>query len=429
MKKIMILMLSLAVLFSFAACDNSNNGPADDTETPSTGISDLTIETVGTDISGLLTGSEGLLAKIGSANILEQKNGAWVEKANFEVSDDYKTITYTIPAVAGSTDLQGPTNVKFTITGEDITKVADTASKRDILLTRYTMEYSKSDANMEGNYVEVKGTVSGALVGTVTVTIDAKGANSVVPAITDAILPDTANVTYDGASVDGEKLMKTIGKVSGADAKWQTATEFKTAKENVAKKDMNSYVEAIFAGVTPSTLLENINQFLNQTDVTKKYADGNADTKAYAEISYTVPSGKYMVASADKSVVIKNLTIKIEAAAAALTTGTFDPATFELSGTFDVFSEKTGTTAEADFTTITLDKVTGTAAKTSTAISGSNNEIVSLGDVAFTFDDQDATGTVKANVLTEVGPAVSNGKLAALGDVTLDYAKDAAALV
>ena len=427
MKKFMILLLSLAVLFSFAACDNSSDTPANPDE-PGTGLSDTLIETTGANIFNILTDdTDGLYAKF-NADIMEDQSGTKVLKENYSAADPYTTITYTCETVPGSSALQGDTDVKYTLTGVDVTDAADRASSRAIRLTRYTVDFSTSVANGEGNYVDVSGSVSGAVVGTVAVTIGANGATAIVPAISDIIYPDTTSVSYGDEPVDNAKLVASITG-STTVSQWKTAAAYKTAKENDAKKLMNTYVEAITTSTGSDTLVARLTQFLGlESGVTKTYTDGTADTKASATISYTVPSGKYVIAGTANSATITNVTIKFEAANVGATTGTFDPATFELSGTFSVFSDKTATTAEDDFATITLDKVTGTAAKTSTAISGSNGVIASLGDVALTFAKGSATGTATANVLTKVGPAVSNGELAALGNVTLDYSKDSAVL-
>ena len=66
MKKIMILMLLLAVLFSFAACDNSSNTPSDDGV--SAGLSDSQIATVAETVKGLLDGTGTAYDSGGSYN-------------------------------------------------------------------------------------------------------------------------------------------------------------------------------------------------------------------------------------------------------------------------------------------------------------------------------------------------------------------------
>ena len=89
MKKIMILMLSLAVLFSFAACDNST--PADTEDTPSgTPVTVDATRYAAETVNGLLfTGSE---AKIDIPSIIEDATSV-----NTEVSGQKVVITKKYP--------------------------------------------------------------------------------------------------------------------------------------------------------------------------------------------------------------------------------------------------------------------------------------------------------------------------------------------
>ena len=89
MKKIMILMLSLAVLFSFAACDNST--PADTEDTPSgTPVTVDATKYAAETVNGLLfTGSE---AKIDIPSIIKDATSV-----NTEVSGQKVVITKKYP--------------------------------------------------------------------------------------------------------------------------------------------------------------------------------------------------------------------------------------------------------------------------------------------------------------------------------------------
>ena len=90
MKKFMILLLSLAVLFSFAACDNSSNTPADE---PSTGVSDYVVsdlaKSIPSDINDALDGTTGVFV----SSKLTVTDGALA--SGYTLSSDYKTLSYT----------------------------------------------------------------------------------------------------------------------------------------------------------------------------------------------------------------------------------------------------------------------------------------------------------------------------------------------
>ncbi len=445
MKKIMILMLSLAVLFSFAACDNSSTTPDDQQQggSSSTTFTDGQIADMATEIAKLFNdASEGLVAKFGSAITTDGELNA-----GYACADPYTTMTYTYDVDEGE-GLEGDTTVSITLTAVDNTEEADKNTARELRLTRYTVDFSKSYQLYEnGDYYDLKGSVSGAIVGTVDVTVGSSSVDEeITPAIETVIMPDTANVTYNGTTVPSEKLVAAFTASSYTSGKYSTAAAYEEAAVKTAKKDMNSYVEFLLDATkakSGTSLVEVLNSIIDPAaelkgTLTNSYVEGTAEKKASAEISYTPAEGEdfSITGSSSMSADLVNVTIKLEAENKGVTTGTFVPKKFEIAGTFKVYSDVAGNVAEPDFAEITLTGVTGTAAG---AVAGSAQKVTDLLDsdnsntakVVLTFDADGATtkGTVLADGLTKVGPEVVDGELTALGDVTINYEKDATLFV
>ena len=112
MKKFMILMLSLAVLFSFAACDNttSNNGGNDDQASagvPDSVVVDLATKTIPGAIDSALDATSGVFS---SLTVTDGKLAA-----GYTLGDGYKSITY---AVTNPAEGQRPeTGATITLSG------------------------------------------------------------------------------------------------------------------------------------------------------------------------------------------------------------------------------------------------------------------------------------------------------------------------
>ena len=96
MKKFMILMLSLAVLFSFAACDNSTPADTDDTEQGGAGLSTQDISDVMDEVLGNLNGGidASIKAFLGVAATNEELMPP--ARAGYTVTVDAETYGITI---------------------------------------------------------------------------------------------------------------------------------------------------------------------------------------------------------------------------------------------------------------------------------------------------------------------------------------------
>ena len=106
MKKVLIAMLALAVLFGFAACDNSSSTPAGgDDATSSALINVETLQNIAKEINGLLTGNTyGVKALIGSEQKAEQVvDGSFVvtksDQGNPTLLINPTSVTLTINSV------------------------------------------------------------------------------------------------------------------------------------------------------------------------------------------------------------------------------------------------------------------------------------------------------------------------------------------
>ena len=125
MKKILIALLSLAMLFSFVACDNSSNTPAGDEEqTQGPVISDTQIATIASAISSMVEGSTSgtnfstIAINALSGNLLDA-NGDPIKDVT--ISDDYTTISKVIKLEDGIEGYTDDTQVTITLKGVDIT--------------------------------------------------------------------------------------------------------------------------------------------------------------------------------------------------------------------------------------------------------------------------------------------------------------------
>ena len=449
MKKIMILMLSLAVLFSFAACDNISTTPDDQQQGggSSATFTDGQIVDIAEAISGLFTGADGLVAKFGAA--ITNTDGTL--KSGYECASPYTKLVYKYDTVAAD-GLEGATDVTITIEGQDITEEDVKNVEREIILARYTVEFTTSwQEYPTADYSELKGTVSGAIKGGVDIDLETASTKlAITPSIDCVIMPDTTSVTVDGVAVDNAKLVSVFASTKYASSnlsadKYTTAKAYEDGCAETAKKDMNTYVEFLLDATKQgdNSLIKVLDAIIKNADLkgtlTNTYTEGSTTAKASAKLEYTAAAGDAfsVVGSTDKAIDIVNLTLNLEAASATATTGSFTPATFELSGTFKVYSDTGRNKPEEDFTEITLTGVTGTASGLVTGVAKevtdlldskavSDNKVVTL---TFDADGGSTKGTVSADVLTKVGPEVVDGELAALGDVTINYEKDATLFV
>ena len=169
MKKVMIALLSLAMLFSFVACDNSSNTPAGDEEqTQGPVISDTQIATIASAISSMVEGSTSgtnfstIAINALSGNLLDA-NGDPIKDVT--ISDDYTTISKVIKLEDGIEGYTDDTQVTITLKGVDITPNAAATENKVIRLSGYEYKFSTTGIDSNENVAVLEGTISGTVVG------------------------------------------------------------------------------------------------------------------------------------------------------------------------------------------------------------------------------------------------------------------------
>ena len=167
MKKFMIALLAIAVLFGFAACDNSNGTPdtGDDT-TGSALINQTVLREIGAKIVELLgSGDYTITSLIGtSQDVKNYSNGTYTVVNNEDKGDP---------------DLdKAPTAVTLTLSSFDSYAEANSPSTK-YYLNEFTYEFSAPImAAADGNAATVSGTLKGYL------TLDDTGANEPIMTVT-----------------------------------------------------------------------------------------------------------------------------------------------------------------------------------------------------------------------------------------------------
>ena len=144
MKKIMIALLAIAVLFGFAACDNSNSNTPSDAETPNA------LDVIAAQyFNGLLT-------------TLDERI-----ESDYATINNLESLSFSIKKTDGVGSTPA-TSIVVTVTGEDVT-ADEKATTRTVRLDSWTMNASDIlDASYSYSVIDITG-LSGALQGTVTI--------------------------------------------------------------------------------------------------------------------------------------------------------------------------------------------------------------------------------------------------------------------
>ncbi len=431
MKKIMILMLSLAVLFSFAACDNSSNTPSDTDETSGV-ITDGMYEVLGTQVYKLITdSSNGVIAKLGTNSIEIVVEGTVT--TDYTAASPYTSISYTYKT-PGSTALAPEGEVTITVSGRqnDAKGIAATAD-HSVILDSYTVTFSAyanndvTESVNVGDYVLFEGSFSGSLVGNVTIKPVATDTTkaTVTSSITSVILPESITASYDGNDAVSETLVECISFNDTDSDNYYTAEAYRTAKEEAEYDGIMAFVKVLVNASASPEFGDQLQAFLSAGESTF-----SAEGKGSATFTYTPSStttNATLATVSGQSIRIKEGTaFSISFAGdTQLSVGAtkFTAKEYTLSGTFVVTGAASG-----KFTEITIADLKG--ALTAGTINGNGAEIASYGATAGTSDlafGNPTEGTVTAKaVTTPIGPdLVQNTEtgiysLAQIGDVTVD---------
>ena len=206
MKKILIALLSLAMLFSFAACDNSNDTPANPETPADPTVSDYLIGLAMTKVGNSMNAGAGSIRTLLTGDLLDPTNGKTVEfdvanKTSITISDTIEPAGEAIPAET----------VKLEITGiETSAKNANSASGYDVALNEFTYTYSGSVTG-SGNNVPFTATVKGYFADTANAKIKENSSTKALGyTVTEAatltvVLPQSSQgitLVIDGKPVD-----------------------------------------------------------------------------------------------------------------------------------------------------------------------------------------------------------------------------------
>ena len=409
MKKFMIVLLSVAVLFSFIACDNSNsNTPSDE---PTTGISDAMVSDVATALNGLLASEATISDLIGTSDISASDDVV--------VSSDFTTITITKEVSAAIGDTVPATTVTLVLNGKEV-KSATTSTSKTIALETYEYKVEGATSDASENLAALNVSVKGYIVGTVAVVLDGTGkVTSITPAAPSAVLvPETAagvSGTIGNDVIDSAKLYDfTFNDSSAAISGMNTYSAYRTSEIESYQNEIKSFVAALVS--SGSDFITKLGT-VGQDGLTGSYSVSGAGSATITYANATDAAIKlagsgttYVYLPADGSI---TLTLA-GAAGSTATTESFTADSYTLTGTFALYSDE-GTTANSNFETMT---VTGLAGKAAGTVKASSNNAVTAVET-FAFTDQTA-GTVSAQI--GVGPTLTADGTNTVETVSVSYA-------
>ena len=410
MKKFIIAMLCVAVLFGFASCDNSSNSPADDQT--STGVSDLVISKLAkdtsTDINTVLDSTSGVFV----ASKLTVTDGKLAD--GYALGDGYKTLSYTKTEEAEG---QKP-ETGYTITLKGY--ASKSSNTTTVTLQEYEYKFTEADFGADGNYVTVSGTVSGYLTGTMTVTTTGSGETLKLSGVTvadaKAIIPNDASnvsITYAEEPVSAADFVAYAnGTGAATGSAIETYASWRETALTTARGEIEKVVKTLLGvGVTDGTKL--VASFADG-----KFTDGaNVPSGSYDAASKTATitwtngtDGKATVVATDAKTATysiylmpgQSMTLAIKG---ELTGTTLAAASYTLSGDFNVYAKyaednAAGTEAYSKFASIKVTEIAGDMTGDVTVEAGTNK--VTEIDSAAAFEAPTA-GVASASM--EVGPA------------------------
>ena len=285
MKKIMILLLSLAVLFSFAACDNSSNTPDTGDETNETPV----------NIDYAKYAAEGTAALF-YGQTPSIKIGELIGEANeYERSFDGKNVV--IEKTQSTGDWVG--TIKITLSG-DYTAPTKSGDDGTLAVNDYTIEakdlkvYIKDVQNpaSESTYSTYSFNITGAIKGIADITI-AKGTT----------VPDIGSATAVYAPLPGQSASITMVVPVSVDADGNTKYETRTYSDAEYKANL-----AALATSKPAEYMEEITEAyladVNAKDVdlvklVASFVDGSVTEEQKKTANATVTYDVTTAATAD----------------------------------------------------------------------------------------------------------------------------------
>ena len=430
MKKFMILLLSLAVLFSFAACDNSSDTPT--TEPGDEGsVSYAVTKQIGKDVADFIGGffTKGFGASqnfVTSGTVQVAAAPDWlagaIAKYELEDANTYTSVSYVV-TVEGTTDIEDQAYT-LTIYGKDAKNYTSAETTREVNLSSYQLDFSYPD--LQGSnptYERIEGSVTGFVTGSMDVTIDNTGKvtalamDSTAPSV---YLPEVTakaeGVSYGTLSVDAADLLANINEGAGASSSPYSYDAKRKENISTIEGDIKGFVTVLTGANSTDKLASLVADLTAQGAVAKGVYDSTGNGKA--TITFTAGNDAVKLASDSSSKYVflpANGTMVLEltgATSGSAASGSFAVAGYTfVSGTLRVCDTDDINDVHDAFSSITLNGVSGKA----TGTVKSNGATVVNGVDTLVFTDTTAgTVTASAIVAPEYGATAET--------VTADYA-------
>ena len=413
MKKIMILLLSLAVLFSFAACDNSSDTPAQDTEIGASAlINQSVLRNLADDIVSLMTDSTtnntAISSLVGAAQ--DYKN----------VTNNESTYQVTKSLEDGNELLdEAATSVTLALNGVNPTKEGDTVTK--YTLSTFSYSFSENIIAADGNNAVASGTINGYIAdmtGTMTITKVDGGDNTVV------VTPGTAVILKDASSLTDVKFTRgdVVEEATSEQVEylyqtlvtktWSPVEVYKSYNDDAREEQVDaveSFVTAL-VGTNSDSVIKTVVEYVSTTDVKKSVTMAEDGLSVTITISNGTPAddsqdGSITLAgsSAGKQINLpSNTTLTLVLSGTKNATSGFDVTGFTVSAGKELLVLDSGDAYE-DFDSIKINTLKGSVEGTWNVVSAD-----SLGTVAGTYTVTEANVTAVAPVGPELN-AAGNG--------------------
>ena len=434
MKKIMIALLAIAVLFGFAACDNNTTTPSGDEEQTGAVTSGMTKDIIDMVMDGSfenVAAAGELNTRIG-AMLGANSSGAATDMVGhtgytLEVSASAPmtaTITHQIAAAEGTTY---PAQVEtLLVNGKQVGEAAD----KTFALDSFTYTYEGYTYDASESIVPVKVVLNGWFGDTtlvVTYGTDPVDTSKIIsyalPAsktVDVAIGADSkaVSVTVDNVAADSDVAFDTISLSKSG----YTYKDFVAEKSKAAQKAAKGYVDLIvpanFATVVNGWLSADVaNTFGAGATWTSEYSANNGGSATFTlsptkEVTFVTVSNKSLILDMNDK-----LTITFKGAGAGTADSGFNADSFTISGTFK--AESAADTAETAFDEDIDITVSG---KYTTADTEKNNLKITKQSSANTVAGITLTGTLTADYDDGVVATMDAAVKPELADATLTTA-------
>ena len=470
MKKIMILMLSLAVLFSFAACDNSSTTPA--------GGDDQTVDTSDyayvaasdSDVQNML----GEVASKFATSVALMTDGEYLD----DYTGDLAANSFTYETRTAGVNGLPETYTVITVSGRDVTAeaTAKAGTGKTILLDEYTISFSiDGPYAVLGNLDPITGVISGDIIGLVEITgledgeigdstdmaikVPASpvlaGLTGKVPTVVTAFLPadaaDVESLSYAGHDVVAADFVAYINnstRVNTNNAEYTAITTPTASIDAYKAYQTKEYSTAVYGNLSGAikastggfTALVKEDTGAISTKITIGSVTGTASS---LEITYTNSTENDVVVATDGTVHYavpggKSLTVLLEGKSTSASK--FVAETYTINGVLNAYKAATPNTDNVygDYTSITVTDLKGnldttTAANVTFEEGETVNGVKAVKEIPadFTFANDSkadiASGTIDVTINAKVMPGFAgegeNTTLAALGAISIDCSK------